>query len=86
MTTGPRRSGLPGSPRKRSIMVAGTKTSVSLEEIFWDAFDFLANHRAMTHHALATEIDRTRESNLSSAIRVYCMSELVRLARQGRAP
>ena len=56
---------------KRSITIAGHRTSVSLEEIFWRA---LAEQAAADGRSLAkliAEVDRHRAGNLSSALRVH---------------
>jgi predicted DNA-binding ribbon-helix-helix protein len=59
---------------KRSIVVAGHKTSVSLEDAFWDALKEIASQRAMTLSKLVATIDTDREhSNLSSAIRLFVL-------------
>jgi len=57
--------------RKRSVRIAGHLTSVSMEEVFWNALTKIADERGMSTNALVTEIDRTRDGNLSSALRVY---------------
>ncbi|MDJ0948277.1 MAG: ribbon-helix-helix domain-containing protein [Alphaproteobacteria bacterium] len=65
--------------RKRSVMVAGHRTSVSLEDAFWSALQEIAGQRGLSLNALVTEIDRTRSSNLSSAIRVFVLTERSRI-------
>jgi predicted DNA-binding ribbon-helix-helix protein len=62
-------------PRKRSLTLHGHRTSVSLEEPFWQAFREIARIRGLTINALATEIDDARglESGLASAIRVHVL-------------
>lgn len=62
--------------RKRSVVIEGHATSVSLEAEFWDALTTIARRRGMTINQLVTEIDRGREGNLSSAIRVFVLREL----------
>ena len=57
--------------RKRSVRIAGHLTSVSMEEVFWNALNKIAAERGMSTNALVTEIDRSRDGNLSSALRVY---------------
>ena len=59
---------------KRSVLIAGHSTSISLEEAFWDALKAIATERKLSLTALITEIDggRTGE-NLSSAIRVFVL-------------
>ncbi len=58
--------------RKRSIAIAAHRTSVSLEDGFWQALHDIAVTRSMTVPALVAEIDSTRSPavNLSSAIRL----------------
>jgi predicted DNA-binding ribbon-helix-helix protein len=59
---------------KRSLAVAGHRTSVSLEEEFWDALKTIAAQRALPISALVAEIDAGRGSaNLSSALRVFVL-------------
>ncbi len=60
---------------KRSVVIAGHKTSVSLEAAFWQALKAAADRRGVTINQLVTEIDRTRTGNLSSAIRVFLLQE-----------
>jgi predicted DNA-binding ribbon-helix-helix protein len=62
--------------RKRSVVIAGHPTSVSLEPAFWDALKELAAARGLSTAALIAEIDRERSGNLSSAIRVHVLNEL----------
>ena len=57
---------------KRSININGNKTSVSLENEFWDALHEIARSKNTTTSQLAGEIARQRSTvNLSSALRVY---------------
>jgi predicted DNA-binding ribbon-helix-helix protein len=57
---------------KRSIVLAGHKTSVSLEDTFWEALREIARQRRMAVSDLVSSIDLQRERfNLSSAIRVF---------------
>jgi len=59
---------------KRSIVIAGHKTSVSLEQAFWAAFKEIARGRHMTLSELAAVIDSERShGNLSSAIRLFVL-------------
>ena len=58
---------------KRSVVVAGHRTSVSLEPAFWDALKEIAARRGLSINKLIAEIDRGRTGNLSSAIRVYVL-------------
>lgn len=61
---------------KRSVVVAGHRTSVSLEEAFWTALKRLAAERGLSLNALIAEVDAARGGNLSSALRVYVVEAL----------
>ena len=59
---------------KRSLTIAGHRTSLSLEPEFWEALNQAAAQRGMSLAALVAEIDTTRGGrNLSSAIRVWLL-------------
>jgi predicted DNA-binding ribbon-helix-helix protein len=59
---------------KRSIVIAGHKTSVSLEDAFWSGLKDIAGTRNMTLSELVAAIDADRrQGNLSSAIRLYVL-------------
>ena len=60
---------------KRSIFFAGHRTSVSLEDEFWNGLKESAGARRMTLPKLVTSIsaERRRGSNLSSAIRLFVL-------------
>jgi len=59
---------------KRSIIIAGHKTSVSLEDAFWNGLKEIANARNRTLSDLIASIDAEREhTNLSSAIRLFIL-------------
>jgi predicted DNA-binding ribbon-helix-helix protein len=59
---------------KRSIVIAGHKTSVSLEEAFWRSLKEIARERDATLSELVASIDSNRRhGNLSSAIRLYVL-------------
>jgi hypothetical protein len=59
---------------KRSIVVASHKTSVSLEEAFWNGMKEISSARNMTLSELVGEIDGNRQQgNLSSAIRLFVL-------------
>jgi predicted DNA-binding ribbon-helix-helix protein len=64
--------------KKRSVVVAGHRTSVSLENVFWDHLRKIASERGIPVNELVTEIDRLRDGSLSSAIRVYVLEDLRR--------
>jgi len=68
---------------KRSIVIAGHKTSVTLEDAFWNLLKEIANERDETLSGLVAKIDedRQRDRNLSSAIRLFvldCVRDQVR--------
>jgi predicted DNA-binding ribbon-helix-helix protein len=59
---------------KRSIVIDGHKTSVSLEDAFWTDLKEIAHARRVTLSELVTGIDALRkQSNLSSAIRLFVL-------------
>ena len=59
---------------KRSIVIAGHKTSVSLEDAFWKALKEIAAGRNMTLSELVGAIDaERRHGNLSSAVRLFVL-------------
>jgi len=59
---------------KRSIVVAGHKTSVSLEDAFWKGMKEIASNRNLTLSELVSTIDSGRlHGNLSSAIRLFVL-------------
>jgi predicted DNA-binding ribbon-helix-helix protein len=59
---------------KRSIVVGGHKTSVSLEEGFWSSMKEISHERSVTVSELIGEIDSNRrQGNLSSAIRLFVL-------------
>ena len=62
--------------KKRSVVVAGHRTSVSLENVFWDYLRSIAKARRISVNKLVTEIDKTRDGSLSSAIRVFVFDDL----------
>ncbi len=64
------------SPRKRSVMIAGHATSISLEPLFWDALKSQAEAQGIPLSALVARIDAERIAapdppNLASAIRLW---------------
>jgi predicted DNA-binding ribbon-helix-helix protein len=63
-------------PQKRSVLIAGHQTSISLEPIFWHALEAAARERGCPVNALVAEIDARRLEapsvpNLTSAIRQW---------------
>lgn len=62
--------------RKRSVLVSGHATSVSLEEEFWVALKRLATARGQSMNELISALDQDRVGNLSSTIRVFVLREI----------
>jgi predicted DNA-binding ribbon-helix-helix protein len=62
-------------PAKHSLTLRGHRTSVSLEEEFWQAFRAIAAERGLTLNQLAVEVDEARAGDvgLASAIRVFVL-------------
>lgn len=61
---------------KRSIVIAGHRTSISLEDAFWRALKEIAAETGLSVARLVTKIDAGRgEANLSSAIRVFVLDQ-----------
>jgi predicted DNA-binding ribbon-helix-helix protein len=59
---------------KRSLVIAGHRTSVSLEDAFWRRLQAIAAERGLSLNSLAAMIDASRDgANLSSAIRVFVL-------------
>lgn len=71
---------------KRSVTIRGHRTSFSLEQPFYDDLIAIAAERSLSLAALVAEIDetRTRDANLSSALRLYVLAWAKRGA--GKAP
>ena len=65
-------------PKKHSLTLRGHRTSVSLEDEFWDAFREIAAEDGRAINDLAAEIDEMRgeDCGLASAIRLYVLRRL----------
>lgn len=63
-------------PVKRSLTLGGHRTSVTLEDEFWQGFKEAAAEKSIGINALAMEIDAARgmETGLATAIRLYVLS------------
>jgi len=62
---------------KRSVSIAGHRTSISLEEPFWQLLREIADREKLSIQSLIGRIDAERgEQNLSSAIRVFVLMDL----------
>lgn len=65
-----------GRIAKRSLVIAGHRTSISLEEAFWRALSGQASARGQSIASLVAQIDAARAgANLSSAIRVFLLEQ-----------
>jgi predicted DNA-binding ribbon-helix-helix protein len=76
---------------KRSLVIAGHRTSVSLEDAFWRRLREIAIERGLSLNRLAAMVDASRDgANLSSAIRVFVLeaggARPLRPARDGDHP
>jgi predicted DNA-binding ribbon-helix-helix protein len=59
---------------KRSVTIAGYRTSISLEDAFWDCLREIAKDRGQTLGQLVASIDEDRQhSNLSAAVRLFVL-------------
>ena len=67
--------------KKRSVVISGHRTSVSLENAFWYALKEIATRNEQTVNQLVSEIDDGRTGNLSSAIRVFVFLDAQRRRR-----
>ena len=64
------------SVTNRTVVIAGHKTTVSVEDAFWEAFKKIAYERNLTLSELAAVIDGDRQhANLSSAIRLFVLGQ-----------
>lgn len=65
-----------GRPVKHSLTLSGHRTSVSLEDTFWQAFRDIAAERGLALNVLAAEVDagRAPDVGLASAIRVFVLA------------
>lgn len=72
---------------KRSVVVGGHKTSISLEEAFWEQLKEIARGRECTLSKLIAEIDGNRlHSNLSSEIRLFVLEHVRARREAARSP
>jgi predicted DNA-binding ribbon-helix-helix protein len=72
---------------KRSVAIAGHKTSISLEHDFWSALKDIARDRDLTVSDLVAVIDAERKAgNLSSAARLFVLEHFRTKAHAARTP
>jgi predicted DNA-binding ribbon-helix-helix protein len=67
----------PTTIRRHSVTLQGHRTSISLENAFWDRLRSIALRRGISINLLITEIDKTRDGNLSSALRVLALEDAI---------
>lgn len=61
--------------KKHSVNIKGHRTSITLEDAFWQDLKDIAVKRGLSLNALISEIDETRKTaNLSSALRLYVLA------------
>ena len=63
---------------KRSVVIDGHKTSISLEDSFWSDLKEIAHYQRITVSKLLENIDKERQGNLSSAIRLFVFDQVRR--------
>lgn len=68
--------------RKHSVLLSGHRTSVSVEDAFWEELKAVALRRGISLNDLIAEVDAGRSGNLSGAIRVFVLESL-RAERRG---
>ena len=66
--------------KKRSVTIAGHRTSISLEDEFWAELVRIAAERGESLNMVVAMIDDGRKTNLSSAIRLFVLADLKRSA------
>ncbi len=66
----------PADIRKRSVVLSGHRTSISIENAFWSLLAMIAARRGVSANRLIAEVDRQRSGNLSSAVRLFVLREV----------
>jgi predicted DNA-binding ribbon-helix-helix protein len=72
------RNRLSDAPKKRSVAIAGHRTSFSLEEPYWRDLAEVARRRGISLSAVVAQVDQGRRGNLSSALRLFVRDCYVR--------
>ena len=62
--------------QKHSVTLSGHPTSISIEKEFWDILKKIANNRNQTINSLISDLDKKRDGNLSSTIRLFVLREV----------
>lgn len=72
--------------RRHSVTLQGHRTSVSLEDAFWERLQEIAARKGLSMNALIADVDERREGNLSSALRLLVLEEASALTPPGTEP
>ncbi|MBP5344562.1 MAG: ribbon-helix-helix domain-containing protein [Alphaproteobacteria bacterium] len=72
--------------KKHSVQLSGHATSVCVEDIFWNTLIQLAQEKGISLRQLLIQIDNAHIGNLSSAIRVFVIKELLQKVTQNQNP
>ena len=62
--------------QKHSVTLSGQPTSISIEREFWYILKKIAKNRNQTMNSLISDLDKKREGNLSSSIRLFVLREV----------
>ena len=62
--------------QKHSVTLSGHPTSISIEKEFWDILKKIAKNRNQTINSLSSDLDKKRDGNLSSTIRLFVLREV----------
>ena len=68
--------------KKHSVQLSGHATSICVEDIFWNTLNDLAKEKGLSLRQLLMQIDDTHTGNLSSAVRVFILNELLQKINQ----
>jgi|TARA_B110000483_G_C17837694_1_gene405328 predicted DNA-binding ribbon-helix-helix protein len=68
--------------RKRSVTIAGHRTSISLEDEFWSELVRIVSENQTSLNSMISAIDEARTTNLSSAIRLHVLANLKGTAQE----
>ena len=60
--------------KKRSVLISGHQTSISIEDAFWDKLKRICKDSNKSLNQVITEVDENRSGNLSSALRVFILN------------
>ncbi len=71
--------------RRHSVVLNGHRTSISVEDQFWNQLRIIADSRSCSINALITAIDSSRVGTLSSAIRLFVLEDTLEKASHLKA-